>query len=136
MATDLNWPVALPKPLLEPHGYKPQPPVIRTDMEQGAARHRRRSTCVPTLVPFGLLLTDAEQAMFESWVDHYAQYGAAWFNVPLRSAIGLADHEARFHGELEYKLIRRDLWRVDGTFEVRERPMMSLEDLDDLIAAS
>lgn len=135
MATDLDWPSMLPNMLLDSHALKPMPLVARTDMDQGAARQRRRSTATPTDVTFSLVLDATQMQAFEAWTDYRAGYGAAWFNVPLRMPTGLVSCEARFKGESEYKLLKRDLWRVSGTLEVRDRPMISDAALQSLLDA-
>ena len=42
---NITWPNTLPLPSVEGYGLTPQEAVLRTDMESGPARQRRRLQC-------------------------------------------------------------------------------------------
>lgn len=61
-----KWPASLPCPLLAEVDYTSRSNVIRTEMDAGIIRMRRRYTSVPENVSFSLLLTRAQlQVLFD-----------------------------------------------------------------------
>lgn len=135
MSVDLDWPEEkLGLPTIADYGIEPQEGVLRTDMATGAARQRRRFTTTPTLFPGVLLLTRYQLAIFEGWYYNDAAEGAVWFNITLLSGLGLVTHEARFKGQYKSTPWNGDagnanaeLWRVEVTFEVRNRPVLDAD---------
>ena len=55
-----TWPSSLPVPLVEGVSYTSQDNIIRSQMDAGVAKIRRRFTAVPEDVSFQLLLTLAQ----------------------------------------------------------------------------
>ena len=55
-----EWPASLPVPLVEGVSYSSQDNIIRSQMDAGVAKIRRRYTAVPEDVSFQLLLTLAQ----------------------------------------------------------------------------
>lgn len=115
------WPTALPQPIADGYRLAPEDPVIRTDMEVGAPRSRRRTHARNDRVEVKWLFTDAQFLAFRTWFDDDAAGGAAWFNVRLKVGTGgMADVEARFAGIWKSAdHIAPDLWVVTATLEVR-----------------
>lgn len=69
--TNSGWPITLPQLPFEAGSgpsYEPAPNVLRTDMEAGPAKVRRRFTAVPERVTFSLTLSEAELAILDSFV--------------------------------------------------------------------
>lgn len=132
--TELSWPSSLPLPLRDNYGLEPRDPIIRTDMESGAARQRRQFTDVPTRFPVQWSFSDWQFAQFQSWVKHKADDGAVWFAIDLVSGLGLSSHEARFAGRsgAPYQASKSGpgRWRVSTSLEVRSAPVMTEEILD------
>ena len=64
---NITWPTTLPLPSVEGYGLTPQEAVLRTDMESGPARQRRRFR--QTLPPLTVrsLFRQFEFALFSSW---------------------------------------------------------------------
>ena len=147
MSAKLTWPDILPKPTFDGYGLEPMDAVLRTEMEAGPARQRRRFTHVPTRIAVRWRFSANQMAIFESWFVHKAEAGAVWFEMELLSGQGLVVHEARFFGSGSnpYKAIpyRSGHWLVTSSLEVRERPIMSegvldltlSEDIDALLFA-
>ena len=127
MTVSLDWPAAVPLPSFPGYSIKPRPNVDSTDVEIGQARVRRRSTTTTDDFAFQIEMTRAQFAIFEAWFKHRAMEGAAWFNVDLLAGLGLSSCETRFkpRAELSYAARNGERWVVTGTFEVRNRPMMS-----------
>lgn len=63
-----EWPSSLPNPMLEGISYAPQSNVIRTQMDAGIAKTRRRFTAVPEDVAFSLFLTAAQVQTLQDFV--------------------------------------------------------------------
>lgn len=65
-----SWPSILPRPLLGGYSLNPADQTLRTDMESGAARVRRRSRARLDLVDVAWKFTDAQMAVFREWFDN------------------------------------------------------------------
>lgn len=117
------WPSTLPAPLASGYGVKPVDQTVRTDMESGAARQRRRTTARNDKVTVSWVMTDAQAAIFRAWFEDDAAGaagGAAWFGVVLMLGTGGAvSVEARFVKPPDLSLIAAKLWTVSGELEVR-----------------
>lgn len=65
---DITWPEGLPSaPLLEPYREKPPETALRTQMEQGPAKLRQRTTAGVGEMEVAYLLTVAQTAMLEDF---------------------------------------------------------------------
>jgi len=138
----VTWPATLPLPLIEGYGLTPQEAVLRTDMESGPARQRRRFRQTPTRITVRWLFSEFEFALFEAWYKYHADEGGQWFEITLLGGLGLLPHEARFTSQFEAGLLFGRQWDVKGELEVRERPtldegalnLLLLMSIDDLYA--
>ena len=118
-----TWPATLPAPKLAGYTVAPTDATIRTDMEFGAARARRRTFARLDRVAVSWVFTDAEMAIFRTWFDNDAEAagGSAWFSISLRVGnTGATTQEARFVGPFEAVLMKSSLWSVTGSLEVRD----------------
>jgi len=116
------WPSSLPDPLLAGYQLVPVDPAIRTDMEFGAQRVRRRSAARNDRISLAWQLTDAQMAIFRAWYETDAQAagGAAWFYVTLAVGDGGAmQKEARFDGAWQATRQGGRTWWVTAQVEVR-----------------
>ena len=118
-----NYPDTLPLPEVEGYGIQPQAAFIRTDMDQGPARQRRRFTAAPTHYAVKWLLTEVQLATFESWYEGSVEAGASWFTVQLRNGQGLQTVEARFIEPWKAAMLGGYHYEVTATLEVRNRPV-------------
>ena len=118
-----SWPTSLPSPTVEGYGIQPQAAFIRTDMDQGPARQRRRFTTAPTHCPVRWLLTEAQLATLESWFDGSISAGSAWFTVKLRNGQGQQAVDARFIEPWKASLLSGRNYEVTAMLEVRNRPV-------------
>lgn len=141
MATEATWPDVLPAPTFTDYALEPQDPIVRTSMEQGAARQRLRFTNVPTDEPVRWRFSAWQFAIFEAWIKHYAAFGAAWFEIDLLGGLGLTTHEARFKGTggKPYRAVPKRgrggvTWIVNSVLEVRSRPVLTQDALDIVLA--
>ena len=90
ITTTLYYPSAyLSGPLKESFGLTPVSPLKRTQMVTGRARQRRVSTPRHQPKQIWLDFSDARAQAFEAWFRDELSDGAAWFNIPLLTPVGL-----------------------------------------------
>lgn len=79
-----TWPSTLPAPQIANYALQTQDNTVRTDMEGGAARVRRRTTATPDEVTLRFLLDATQMATFRTfWEDDWL-HGAAWVFLPIK----------------------------------------------------
>lgn len=117
------WPSTLPQPLAPGYGINPVDPALRTDMDVGAARVRRRTAARNDRVSVNWLFTDAQLTIFRAWFDDAATGaagGAAWFTVSLAIGTGgVVPVAARFVGVYRVSHHGALIWSVTAELEVR-----------------
>lgn len=119
-----TWPATLPAPSVAGgYKYKPQPSVLRTDMEIGAPRVRRITTANLGRINLSWVLTLAEKETF--WAAYnsasIANAGASWFTLSLRvDGAGFETVEARFVGEPDDSFIPGGYCSITAELEVRK----------------
>ena len=131
MAT-VTWPLAaLPAyPLAQGYKLSEAGGVIRTGMDDGLARQRKKYPGMPLTVRCGWLLSADRMAFFRGWLTHRAAHGATWINVTLDVGHGVEQVEARFVGDPDYTRVRKGLWLVAADLEVLPPAVMSLENVE------
>lgn len=118
----IEYPSQLPTPQRDGYGLQHVSPLMRTEMASGRARQRRRFTSVPTMVRFNWLMEQGQAQLFEVWFKHTLSDGAAWFELPLRTPMGLQPYEARFAGMYQGpELVGLTHWRFTAELELRDR---------------
>lgn len=125
------WPPQLPKPKLDGYSLALQPAFVRSDMDAGPARQRRRFTQAPTDITMELVLDQSQMAIFEAWYEHRIDSGAAWFDAPMLNGQGVTTIEARFIEPWQSQPVSGTHHRVACKWETRNRPVMSDADLTD-----
>jgi hypothetical protein len=118
-----TFPATLPVPSHNGYQLAPADQTVRTDMEVGAARQRRRTTARNDQISLTWIFTDAEMAVFRAWFDDSdeAAGGAAWF-TGLYLALGetgLTSAECRFNGPYSASAMPGLNWTVTAKLEVR-----------------
>ncbi|MBF0187071.1 MAG: hypothetical protein HQL50_04010 [Magnetococcales bacterium] len=138
------WPDTLPQPTVEGCGIQPGEAILRTEMEAGPARQRRRFSQVPSRITVRWLFSPYQFALFEAWYTHQAKEGGSWFTITLAGGLGMVAHEARFTRQFSARPVFRGArWEVTSELEIRERPTLDeqtlsillSEDPDGLVAA-
>ena len=117
-----SFPTTLPAPLLRGYGLAPQAQTIRTEMEVGAPRVRRRSAARLDQLDVGWVFDQTQMAAFRTWFDDSAEAagGAGWFTVTIDIGTGgSVSAEARFVDSWQAALADHGLWRVSAKLEVR-----------------
>ena len=119
------WPQTLPLPTVQGYEVQPGDSILRTEMEAGLARQRRRFTDVPTKVSVRWIMRRDQYAIFEGWYRWHAREGANWFAITLLGGLGLLEQEARFTRQFSSRLLAGGtLWEVTSELEIRERPVL------------
>ena len=125
----ITWPTTLPLPTVQGYGIRPGEAILRTEMEAGPARQRKRFTQVPSRIAVRWLMRREQFALFEAWYRWRAKEGGEWFEIPLLGGVGLVEHEARFTRQFEARLTGGVLWEITSELEVRERPTLTADAL-------
>ncbi|WP_039758454.1 hypothetical protein [Bartonella queenslandensis] len=129
----ISWPQTLPLPTIEGYSIQPSDAILRTEMEAGPARQRRRFTQVPSRVLVRWIMRRDQFALFEAWYHWKAKEGGAWFEIELLGGLGLLMQEARFTQQFQAQLLAGTLWEIRCELEIRERPVFDEGILDLLL---
>ncbi len=121
----ITFPKHLPYPTVEGYSIKPDEAIVRTDMEAGPARQRRRYTQTPSKISVRWLMNREQFSLFEAWYKFHAKEGAEWFFITLLGGLGLLEQDARFTKQFEAKLYNGILWEITSELEIRDRPTLS-----------
>lgn len=117
-----TWPL----PTVSPSGginITPVDQTIRTDMDVGTARVRRRTTVRNDILQTSWLMTDAQVSTFRDWFEdgiNGIAGGAIWFTIslPLGSTVATTVN-ARFKGPYTIDHIGGVYWKINGSLEIR-----------------
>lgn len=116
------YPGTLPAPLIAGYEVDPIDQTVRTDMEAGAARVRRRTTVLQDKVQASWIFTNAQFTAFRTWFNdpNNGAGGAAWFTVNLMVGSGsLTSVTARFVGPFTAPMLDGFNWQVNAVLEVQ-----------------
>lgn len=121
------WPASLPTLSATGYNLSPADQTVRSDMEVGTARARRRTAARSDQVSGSCIMTDAQMATFRAWWDGTgaddAHGGTAWISqLPLAMGNGgLTTPDCRFIGPFSAVLLKPGnlLWSVSAKLEVR-----------------
>jgi len=114
---DYTWPTSLPDSLLA-DGYEEQPPnvVVRTQMDAGPAKVRRRMTDNVTLITGAIAVTKDQLEIFDDFFHSTLSGGASRFNwTHPRTGDAV---EMRFREIPTYRRAGGDYWYVEMKLEV------------------
>lgn len=121
----IEYPSQLPLPLREGYGLQHVEPMQRTQLASGRARQRRRFTSVPSDVSVSWIMSQPEARLFEAWYRDVISDGAAWFQCPLKTPLGIQHYKARFTGIYRGpELVGLNHWRFTAELELIERPLL------------
>ena len=117
-----TWPTSLGNPQFSGYELETVDQTVRTDMDGGAARVRRRSTATPDHVPLRFIFNESQMATFRAFWESDFMYGAAWVNMPVKTGrvSGLSVKECRpLKGTFKAPLVGNKTWAVEFQVEVR-----------------
>lgn len=117
------WPSTLPAAQAQGYAFGPVDPVIRTDMEAGKPRARRRFTAMPTVIQVSWRFTQAQLGEFETFWHTTLSDGVAEFDVTLQNGTGFATWSARFHTAWRAVRLSKNLFEVSAELISMSRPV-------------
>ncbi len=98
---------------------------------------RRKFTSVPQGASVQWLFSDVQGQAFEAWWRDALKDGAAWFEMKLRTPMGLEYHTCRFTGVYSGPaFVGNNIWSYTGELELRFRavpPVGEGEFPDDIV---
>ena len=119
-----TWPATLPSPAKASYSINMQDQTVRTDMEAGNPRVRRRTAARIDLIDISWIFTDAEMATFRAWYENSStgiSGGAGWFDIDLAVGnTGIDPVEARFTRTFVARLQPGLNWSVEAQIETRD----------------
>ncbi|WP_256582396.1 MULTISPECIES: transposase [unclassified Pseudomonas] len=120
------YPKQLSLPLHDGYKLDTISPLMRTRLDSGRSRQRRKFTSVPTEVSVKWIFNDNQASFFEAWFARTLGDGALWFEATLKTPLGLKDYVCRFTDIYDGpELIGVDHWAYSATLELRDRPLMA-----------
>ena len=105
MATIPSWPDTLPAPMIDGYSRKPKPSFVRTDMDSGLTRSRRRAVTTATNFQQRYRLTQSQVAIFDAWFENEAFGGSAWVLMPVVTGQGKIMVQVRFTDTPDYSSV-------------------------------
>lgn len=139
------WPKTLPLPLLSDYGIEDESMVLRTEMDDGLARQRRKSAARPSAIPVKLKFDSEQHAVFDSFLENECEGTAGWFLIKLLiPGFGVSEQVSRIKPGYKSKANGFNKWIVSGTIEIKKQPVIDASLLallseyryDDLLNAS
>jgi hypothetical protein len=95
---------------------------MRSSLASGRARQRRKFTSVPQYAKISWLFTDLQGQAFEAWWRDQLVDGALWFEMPLKTPMGVYSHDCRFTGVYSGPSeVGPHLWSYSAELELRFR---------------
>lgn len=127
-----TWPDTLPLPNPDGYGITPVTAFVRTDMDSGRARQRRRFTRAPSSISAMWMFSQEQYALFEAFLAYEIGLGAGWFQIRLMNGMGITPMQARFMDDPPYKMALQgssvNLCQVTATLEVKQLPLASMDE--------
>lgn len=117
-----SWPSTLPEASLRGMGVSPTDAVIRTDMDAGIVKMRRRYRNPPTTFSVEWVMTQAQYRIFTGWFESVIAFGADSFTIDLPDGAGTAtEMTVRFAQIWKAKYLGTGNWSVSASLEVSNR---------------
>lgn len=122
----IEYPKELPRGLHSGRTYQIVSPLMRSELDSGRARQRRRFKYVPEGAQISWLFNSAQARAFAAWFEQVLIDGVEWFECPLdHPVLGYQEYTCRFTDI--YKGPSRvgpNLWSISAELELRERVEM------------
>ena len=113
----VTWPAALPDDVLAGYSEGTGGAVLRSSMDAGPAKVRRRFTAVARPIDVTIELTRAEVQVFLDWFDGTLAAGALdfdWVHPRTRTAAEFRFRET----DVQFRHAVGELWRADLKLEI------------------
>jgi hypothetical protein len=114
-----DFPVTLPKPLASGYSGTKTQAFIRTEMEAGSQRQRKRFSAVNQNRSLNFLFTASEMDTFKDFFETDINQGSDFFNISLDFGNGFTTYAARFIQPYTDSYVDGGFWNVDCQLEVR-----------------
>lgn len=117
-----TWPPTLPNPNVD-YSVSVNTSVVRTKMDSGRFRQRRRFTRDFRTIPVTWTLTDEEYGLFQAVYKYVLNSGADWFYINLPLGDGVKQYKARFIADsynAKYQAFMH--WNVSAKLETEDEP--------------
>ena len=128
MAT-ISFPASLPNPTLASYTITPFDNVVRSEMESGLIRARRRSTSTPGRVNLRWIMNQVQFGIFEAWYSGTAHEGTEYVNINIRNGSGTSMTRVRFLSVYNAVPLSNDIWEVSISGEIPEPAKLSNDDI-------
>lgn len=113
-----KYPAILPMPT-QNYSLSIEHNMVRTNMDSGRTRQRRRFTMSANTISVNWDFTDTEFQLFESWVTIILNGGASWFETDVLTGGGVTPHKVRIQaGKYRAKYTDHMRWRVSASLDV------------------
>lgn len=107
--------------------------VLRTKMDSGKARQRRKTVSELASISVEWEMTDTEMVIFRAWHAEKLNLGLDWFLINLPFGGGMQQQQARFvKGDFNASYAAVNNWSVTATLEVI-KPVRPADGLIDLL---
>ena len=108
--------------MIDGYAAKARPTFVRTEMDSGRARQRRRQVTGPTTFQNRWRFTPLQMATFDDWFENQAFGGAAWVSMPVYTGQGKSYVQCRFTDTPDKARVPDSgLWEVTVTLETYNR---------------
>ena len=118
------FPSELPGPLVSGYSATRQDPILRTGMDAGAPRARRRYTDTADYLDCSWAFDQAEMNIFKWFYEETLNDGLEWFDMDVdvggqENVIGKQTYECRFRRVYQARARLCNQWTVSGSLELR-----------------
>ncbi|SDS03969.1 hypothetical protein SAMN05216198_1042 [Halopseudomonas litoralis] len=122
----IQYPAGLPCFERTGYGLKTKDPQLRSELESGRSRPRRKFTQTPTAIEVVTRpMNDAQAQLFEAWWEQVLVSGTKWVDLPLKTPLGMQHYTAQFVGIYDGPLlVGVSHWRFSCTVVLRKRPLI------------
>lgn len=127
----IKYPSFLPGPLLAGYALNKKTNLLRTKMDSGQERVRRRFVNTPTIMPSTWMFNAQDAVTFEGFVEHALLGGVVWFELQIKTPLGIEYKQVRFiTSPLEdCSPLSIEQWQYKASIEMKDRPAISEEAL-------
>jgi len=114
-----SWPSQVLPELSTSYAQNMEAMSMRTQMDSGFVRQRRRFTTELQTYAVEWEMFDSQYQIFISWFDEVLNHGNEWFNINLATGGGLSIQKARFVGaKYASQYASFAFWKVSASLEV------------------
>ncbi len=123
----ISYPTFLPGPLLSGYALNQQSNLLRSELDSGQARVRRRFKNVPSIIASTWTFTAEQSAFFEEFIETTLGGGVEWFEMQIKSPLGIRTELVRFiENPMEAcTTLSPTRWQYKATIELKKRNTLS-----------